>query len=269
MKNEGIVRVRTGSVMMLHTVAVAAGVGLAHAARDGDRRVPVREARLSGEAGLRMRRRRKSGPAVARSALQHVALDRVSLHTVQRGTGVEALSQDALALQRVWTSVVAVRESTRVHGRVRRSADADAGVAKCEVRDGLLAVIRATGVSIELLALELVLDTLAVGRVTDERQDRADTLNEQCPLVGLSVVERSLHTVVAVRVTEQLLQTCTVEQFADEHLPRGVFRDADALCIVLTVSVVRDQRTSRPRRTFSITFELNFCTERAQTLPVN
>jgi hypothetical protein len=55
-----------------------------------------------------------------------------------------------------------------------------------------MVMVGAVAKVVNLLALKLVLNTLAIGCVADERQDRANTLNEKSTLSGISIVKSSL-----------------------------------------------------------------------------
>jgi hypothetical protein len=69
----------------------------------------------------------------------------------------------------------------------------------------------------------------AVWCVPNERKDRSDALDEERALVRLSVVQRGLDTVVAVRVTQELLEAGAVQEFLDEDLTCAVFCDTNTL----------------------------------------
>ena len=57
-------------------------------------------------------------------------------------------------------------------------AHAKVWVAEGEVGDGLLAVVSTTVAgTIHLLALKLVLNALAIGRIANEREDRSDAFH--------------------------------------------------------------------------------------------
>ena len=121
----------------------------------------------------------------------------------------------------------------RVHGRsvgVRRTTK-PVRLQRGHVDDALLArgVAADRAVVVHLLALELVLDALAVRRVADERENGANAFNEQRALAGFGVVESSLDAVVPVRVAEKLFEARAVEQLLDEHLARRVLGNANAL----------------------------------------
>lgn len=73
-----------------------------------------------------------------------------------------------------------------------------------------------------------------------------------------------LYTIVSVGIAQQLLQTSTVQKFFDENLACAMLRNANALRERLI-----EIRQYSVICTFSITLELNFCTESAQTFPVN
>lgn len=62
--------------------------------------------------------------------------------------------------------------------------------AESHVDQGLL-IVEASEV-VHLLALELVLDPLAVRSVANERQDRSDAVDEEGALGGLGVVQGRL-----------------------------------------------------------------------------
>ena len=65
----------------------------------------------------------------------------------------------------------------------------------CHV-DQCLLVVEASATStaevVHLFALQLALNTFAIGGVADKRQYRTDAFNEQCTLLGLSVVQSDL-----------------------------------------------------------------------------
>lgn len=99
---------------------------------------------------------------------------------------------------------------------------------------------------IHLFALQLVLDTLPVGSITDQREYRTNALNKEGALLGLRVVQSSLerllivasgnkilvtnlNTIVAVRVAEKLLKTSAIQKFLDKELPSAVFCNTNAL----------------------------------------
>ena len=80
-----------------------------------------------------------------------------------------------------------------------------------------------------VLTSKLALDTFTVRRVADRRENGADALDQEHALGQLAVVENGLNDIVAVRVTQQLLETRAVEDFGDEHLANLGIGDADAL----------------------------------------
>ena len=95
-------------------------------------------------------------------------------------------------------------------------------------------------------------------------------VSEKCTTDKGSGKGTCLDTVVAIGIPEELLEARAVEEFADQHLARVVLRNADALRNEARSDETEiDALPKRHLRTFSITFELNFCTESAQTLPVN
>ena len=114
-----------------------------------------------------------------------------------KGRCVEAWT----TLQRVQTVLRSVRirqgtglEMRHMTARVVTVGHSHPLVAEGHVHERLLVVMVpcAATVHVVVLALQLVLDPLTVRRVTDKRKNRADTLNEEGTLSGLSVVERSL-----------------------------------------------------------------------------
>ncbi len=124
--------------------------------------------------------------------------------------------------------------------------------------------------STDLFSLQLGLDSLAVRSVADHWQDGTNALNQSDSLSGVGIVESSLDDVVGERVSEELFQTESVEEFSDEDFAELRVGDSDAL------SEKRDVRkrtmsllNQDAQLTFSITLELNFCTDKAQTFPMN
>ena len=185
---------------------------------------------------------------MAGAALQNIAFNRMGLNVVQRA--VEVLSEDSLTLKRVRVSVSTVVVSDMAAmDCAMRCTDTHVGVAERQVRHRLLTVVTAV-MAIELFTLKFVLDTLAVRSVADKRKNRADALNEQGTLAGLSVVKCSLqnprsihpappekshhgrtylHTVIAIGISQQFLQAGSVQELSNEHLARAMLGDADAL----------------------------------------
>ena len=56
------------------------------------------------------------------------------------------------------------------------------------------------------IALQLALDTLAVGRIADRRKDRPNALDEMRALRRLRIVEARLYNVVSKRVAQKKLE---------------------------------------------------------------
>lgn len=74
-------------------------------------------------------------------------------------------------------------------------ANAQALIAEPHVNERLLVVMvaaAAAAVHVVVLALELVLNALAVRSVPDQRENRTDPLHEKRTLAGLSVIQRRL-----------------------------------------------------------------------------
>ena len=164
--------------------------------RDTDReRVHAAVRRHAREAtctGVRVRRGETR--AVVVRALHHVAVNRVRLEPVKLGR-----VQARAALERIQSVLGRVRIRQRARLDVRHmtaagGAHAHALIAEGHVDERLLVVMVAStaAVRVVVLALELVLDPLAVGSVPDERQDGADALDEEGALAGLSVIQGSL-----------------------------------------------------------------------------
>ena len=101
--------------------------------------------------------------------------------------------------------------------RSRRTVDAL--LARLATRLGL--VIRA--------ALELALDALAVRRVSDRWQDRANALDQLRTLSGFGIVEARLHDVIGERVAKEQLETMRIEQLSHELVAHGRLRHTQAL----------------------------------------
>lgn len=102
------------------------------------------------------------------------------------GVGVDELAR---VVQRLLVQVTALVDSIQTIG----GKSQESSLVRMVVGNTVVLNMR----RFNLLALELALDTLAVGGVANERQDRTDVLDQDCTLVGLSIVEGSLNTVVA------------------------------------------------------------------------
>ena len=156
-------------------------------------------------------------------------VSRPILHTseIMAGVALKDVRVDAASEMRLRLVPV------RVHGRSVGiwSTAKPVRLQRGHVHDALLTrrVSAVRAVVVHLLALELVLNALAVWRVADEREDGANAFDEEHALAGLSVVESGLYAAVAVRVAEELLETRAVQQLLDEHLACRVLGDADAL----------------------------------------
>jgi hypothetical protein len=74
-----------------------------------------------------------------------------------------------------------------------------------------------------------------------------------------------LDTVISVRVSQQFLKPRPIQQLFNDHLSGILLCNANALKILFS----NENRTRIVLLTFSMTLELNFCTERAQIFPVN
>lgn len=172
--------------------------------------------------------------AGVRAALKDIGINRlVAESTVKLRSNmaaVRAIRTHALrALERVDAILRAINVRQRV-ALVKTSASSNTthGLTT-EGKDRGLVIASASTIVIHLLTLKLVLDTLAVGSVANQRKYRADALDEQRTLVGLGIVQGSLDTVVSIRVTQQLLETSTVQELLDEDLASAVFGNTDTL----------------------------------------
>lgn len=201
---------------------------------------------------------------VARVTLQNIAIDRLRLHVMELLRRHVSLAEGTLALDTGSTGVHAVLNAVDVGQGIglvnwlRHMASARAGsmlksnglIAQSRHVDQGLLVVEAAATSttemIHLFALQLVLDTLPVGSITDQREYRTNALNKEGALLGLRVVQSSLerllivasgnkilvtnlNTIVAVRVAEKLLKTSAIQKFLDKELPSAVFCNTNAL----------------------------------------
>ncbi len=180
---------------MLHAVGISTLVGIAHATSNRHSRVAVGIVRRRREARLVQRR---GEPGTVAAALHNIAFDRIVLDVVHGS--VQVLTEHALALERVWVTVSAERfaEVSAVDRCVvSTAAHAQFRVAKSQVRDRRLAVecgVRA----VELLALQLVLDALAVGCVANQRKNRTNALHKERTLCGLRIVQSGLRITLQI-----------------------------------------------------------------------
>lgn len=135
---------------------------------------------------------------MARGALENVTIDRLGLDRVQLRRQRTLTVGCLRSLERVQSVLRTIDVSERVALEVTARAlrKAHPLVAQSHVDQRLLVVIASE--LIHLLSLKFVLDTFAVGRVTDQRQNGSNSLHEKSALVSICIVQRSLHTVVAV-----------------------------------------------------------------------
>ena len=86
--------------------------------------------------------------------------------------------------------------------RVVAMSHSHALIAEAHVDERLLVVMVASAAErVAVLALELVLNPLTVGSVADKRKNRADALNEQGTLAGLSIVKGGLQNPRSIHCT--------------------------------------------------------------------
>lgn len=106
----------------------------------------------------------------------------------------EALAEGRLALlHRVKAILCTVNISKRVclvQSRHMTAGSTHSRVTKSNIDERLLVVIPSE--MIHLLALQLVLDTLAIRSVADQRENRPNAFDEKCALVRFSIVQSSL-----------------------------------------------------------------------------
>ena len=76
---------------------------------------------------------------------------------------------------------------------------------------------------------KLGLDTLAVWRVADRRENGANAFDKQHALRHFAVVENGLNDIVAVRVAEELFESRPVENLGHEHFADFGIGHTDAL----------------------------------------
>ena len=152
---------------------------------------------------------RRQRLVVRRAALEDVAVDRLGREVVKLRSHQVGLVIAGLGIE-TSLGTIDVRERRGMGLRdVTGSIDAETLVGERHVHKSLLRMISTERV--HLLALQLVLDALAVGRVPDERKDRSDAFHKECSLGGLCIVQRGLDTVVPIRIPKQLLQACAIE----------------------------------------------------------
>ena len=85
-----------------------------------------------------------------------------------------------------------VMKSLMTHRVTSVTPEAHARVAKRQIGNRRLTMIVAALEAIDLLTLQLVLDALAVWRVADEGENGPDTLDEECTLSRIRIVQSSL-----------------------------------------------------------------------------
>lgn len=151
-------------------------------------------------------------------------------------------------------TIVCVGQRTVVDGRLRNMAAAHTHAVSVHSEVDQCGVILVESmasavllvVAFHLLALQLALYALAVRGVSDEREDRPDTLNQEHALRRLCVVKRGLqarlvrfhpnenrhpylNAVVSEGITQQFLETIAVQKLLDQHFASVVLSHSDAL----------------------------------------
>jgi len=143
------------------------------------------------------------------ATLHEVRLKRMARQTVVQARPALEASQTGVVAQRMKTALATVhiaKTAALVHrGHVAPSAEAvraHAYVMAVHATHVVVIATTSTTKVIGLLSLKLVLNALAVRCVANEREYRADTLNQQSALIGIGVVKSGLHAIVAVGVAE-------------------------------------------------------------------
>ena len=182
-------RQRGRRMSTLHAVRERPLVGV----RDADRERVDAAIRRHARERASVRVGRREPRTVVVRALHHIAVDRVRLNAMQRRMHARA------ALERVQTVRRRIRVRKRAGLEMRHMAatamstvgHAHALIAEAHVDEPLLTVMVAP-IRVVVLPLQLVLDSLPIRRVADERQNRTDALNEERTLSGFRVIQRSL-----------------------------------------------------------------------------
>ena len=136
---------------------------------------------------------------MARIALKDVTIDRVRAHRVEWGmkaTKGPLSLQTAAVGHRVEAALIVIHVREGIGLNVAACAVGGVGeachalVAESHVDQCLLIVEAA--VVIHLLALQLILDALAVWGIADKGQDRSDAVNEKSTLGRFGIIEGRL-----------------------------------------------------------------------------
>lgn len=132
--------------------------------------------------------------------------------------------------------------------RLRQSATSsksDVLRRNAHVHQGLGVVESSPERSVQLLPLKLVLNSLPVRSVADQRKHRSDAFNKHGTLSRVSVIQSGLvrvngesnveyhfthlDTVVSVRIPQKLLESGTVEHLSDQDFSGAMLSNSDAL----------------------------------------
>ena len=132
---------------------------------------------------------------VRRAVLQDISIDRgreavqrLRMQTLRAGKRVDSTRRVVNVCERV-----RLRKST-----TRRETNALIAKTHVQKRSLVIVVARVAPKIIQLFPLELVLDSLSIRRIPDQRKYGSDSFNKYGPLRGVGVVERGLRLAVSV-----------------------------------------------------------------------
>jgi len=74
----------------------------------------------------------------------------------------------------------------------------------------VIIMARVTPEVVQLFTLEFVLDSFAIWCIPNQRKYGSDPLDKYGPLRSISVVERSLNTIIPIGISQQLLEPRSV-----------------------------------------------------------
>lgn len=147
--------------------------------------------------------------------------------TSSTSEAVAAVHAHAVAEAHVLVATVAT--TTTIAVAVAIATTIAVAISATSASTSKVVVVTTSTPTTHLLSLELGLDSLSVRSVSDHGQDRLDVFDQDHALRRIRVVESGLNDVIGKRVSEQLLQSVSVQELANKDLSKFRVGHSDAL----------------------------------------